>query len=115
MDKLEEIEDLEDQINDVRYFLLSVVLKRLPSIVLDMSQQIKGKMRKIEDQINRSLVKEKKCKSLDEWFRIHGRPSPNYGGEGFATQFKRNPRVYAGTKYMKGKHLDSFFCFVLVR
>jgi hypothetical protein len=49
------------------------------------------------------MVKERKCKTLDEWFNVHGRPNANYGGEGFATEFKQNPRVHAGTKYLEGK------------
>eukprot|EP01138_Halocafeteria_seosinensis_P016434 gb/GECG01016765.1/.p1 GENE.gb/GECG01016765.1/~~gb/GECG01016765.1/.p1 ORF type:complete len:210 (+),score=32.04 gb/GECG01016765.1/:1-630(+) len=79
MDKLEEIEELEDKIDD-----------------------LKEKMRNTEQRIQSSMVKERKCKSLDEWFDVHGRPSPNYGGEGFATAFKQNPRVHAGTKYLEG-------------
>jgi hypothetical protein len=44
----------------------------------------------------------RKPESLRDWFREHGRPTPGYGGAGYASELEPPTRVYGGTKHYPG-------------
>ena len=77
-------------------------LKNLTRRIQDVEREcdaLKSELARVEKQ-RKELAKQKDVpiNSMQQWFAMYGKPE-NQPVAGFATVYKKNPKVYGGTKY----------------